>query len=140
MDQYRFTASGEPEQITISVLVMLVPTPSPTQPFPLYVTVNVALVLSEDKSTLAVTCEPNAFVFDAAEALGEGDGAAGAEPDGTMAHFTPAPRAVWYERVVLVLYAQIKSVSAPLTTLRAFSWFPLAATLRVNVMVVFPPL
>ena len=73
-------------------------------------------------------------------ALGEGADAAGAEPDGTMAHFTPAPRAVWYERVVLVLYAQIKSVSAPSTTLRAFSWFPLAATLRVNVMVVFPPL
>ena len=55
---------------------MLVPTPSPTQPFPLYVTVNVALVLSEDKATLAVTCEPNAFVFDAAAALGEGDDAA----------------------------------------------------------------
>jgi hypothetical protein len=73
VDQYRFTARGEPEQITISVLVMLVPTPSPTQPFPLYVTVNVALVLSEDKATLAVTCEPNTFVFDAAAALGEGD-------------------------------------------------------------------
>ena len=82
MDQYRFTARGEPEQITISVLVMLVPTPSPTQPFPLYVTVNVALVLSEDKSTLAVTCEPNAFVFDAAEALGEGDDAAEALGEG----------------------------------------------------------
>ena len=61
---------------------MLVPTPSPTQPFPLYVTVNVALVLSEDKSTLAVTCEPNAFVFDAAEALGEGDDAAEALGEG----------------------------------------------------------
>ena len=108
MDQYRFTARGEPEQITISVLVMLVPTPSPTHPFPLYVTVNVALVLSEDKATLAVTCEPNAFVFDAATALGEGDAttapdegegedaglALGEELDGTMAHFTPAPRAV----------------------------------------------
>ena len=117
MDQYRFTARGEPEQITISVLVMLVPTPSPTHPFPLYVTVNVALVLSEDKATLAVTCAPNAFVFDAAAALGEGDDAAtlgegdaatapdegegedaglalGEELDGTMAHFTPAPRAV----------------------------------------------
>ena len=76
MDQYRFTARGEPEQITISVLVMLVPTPSPTHPFPLYATVNVALVLSEDKATLAVTCAPNAFVFDAAAALGEGDDAA----------------------------------------------------------------
>ena len=49
---------------------MLVPTPSPTQPSPLYVTVNVAVVLSEDRATLAVTCEPNAFVFDASEALG----------------------------------------------------------------------
>ena len=77
VDQYRFTASGLPEQITISVLVMLVPTPSPTQPSPLYVTVNVAVVLSEDRATLAVTCEPNAFVFDALEALGEGDVALG---------------------------------------------------------------
>ena len=77
VDQYRFTASGLPEQITISVLVMLVPTPSPTQPSPLYVTVNVAVVLSEDRATLAVTCEPNAFVFDASEALGDGDVALG---------------------------------------------------------------
>ena len=77
MDQYRFTASGLPEQITISAFFMLVPTPSPTQPSPLYVTVNVAVVLSEDRATLAVTCEPNAFVFDALEALGEGDVALG---------------------------------------------------------------
>ena len=48
----------------------------------MYVAVNVALVLSEDKSTLAVTCEPNAFVFDAAEALGEGDDAAEALGEG----------------------------------------------------------
>jgi len=82
VDQYRFTASGLPEQITISVLVMLVPTPSPTQPSPLYVTVNVAVVLSEDRATLAVTCEPNAFVFDASEALGDGDVALG---DGDVA-------------------------------------------------------
>ena len=103
VDQYRFTASGLPEQITISVLVMLVPTPSPTQPSPLYVTVNVAVVLSEDRATLAVTCEPNAFVFDAPEALGDGDVAlgdgdvalgVGEEPDGTMAHLMPAPLAV----------------------------------------------
>ena len=63
---------------------MLVPTPSPTHPFPLYVTVNVALVLSEDKATLAVTCEPNAFVFDAAAALGEGDDAAEALGEGDV--------------------------------------------------------
>ena len=75
------------------------------------------------RATLAVTCEPNAFVFDAPEALGDGDVAlgegdvalgdgdvalgdgdvalgegdvalgVGEEPDGTMAHLMPAPLA-----------------------------------------------
>ena len=109
VDQYRFTASGEPEQITISASFIPCPdpTPSPIHPVPLNVIANETVTLSSDRVISpsnfessdsfppfegVVTSADGDSEGDTAVALGEGDTAE--EPDGTMAHLMPAPLAV----------------------------------------------
>ena len=102
MDQYRFTASGEPEQIIMSAPFIPCPdpTPSPIHPVPLNVIANETVTLSSDRVTTPSNFESSDNVppFEGAASSADGDGdaalALGEEPDGTMAHFTPAPRAV----------------------------------------------